>query len=143
MNLEIDRHCFVCGPENPAGLHLTFEAADGKARTEITLSSDHQGYAGVVHGGIIAAVLDEVMVYAAITLGRWAATAEMTVRYSKPALLGVPLSVTGEVIRHQRRLVECRAELRAPDGLILATATGKLMQGRPVETSELRAECRG
>ena len=142
MNLEIDRHCFVCGPENPAGLHLTFEAADGKARTEITLSPDHQGYAGVVHGGIIAAVLDEVMVYAALTLGRWAATAEMTVRYRKPAKLGVPLSVTGEVAGHQRRLVECRAELRAPDGELLATATGKMMQGRPVEEAERQAASR-
>ncbi len=136
MNLDIDRHCFVCGPDNPSGLHLVFEYADGQASTVLTLSPAFQGYTGVGHGGIIAAVLDEVMVYAAITLGRWAATAEMTVRYSKPAPLGVPLAVTGKVVRHQRRLVECRAELRDPDGTLLATATGKLMQGRPVEEGE-------
>lgn len=136
MNLDVDRHCFVCGPDNAGGLHLTFQCGEGKAWTELTLSSTHQGYTGVGHGGIIAAVLDEVMVYAAISLGRWAATAELTVRYSKPAPLDVPLTVRGEVVRHQKRLVETSAELRLPDGTLLASATGKLMQGRAVEHEE-------
>lgn len=136
MNLDVDQHCFVCGPENDQGLHLRFECGEGKAATELTLSPHHQGYAGVVHGGIIAAVLDEVMVYAAVSLGRWAATAELTLRYSRPAPLGVPLTARGEVVRQQRRLVECRAELVAPNGTVLTTATAKLIQGRPVEEHE-------
>lgn len=142
MELEIDRHCFVCGPENAAGLQLRFECGEGKASTVLTLSPAHQGYAGVGHGGIIAAVLDEVMVYAGISLGRWAATAELTIRYSKPAPLGVPLTATGEVVRHQKRLVECRAELRSPEGTVLATATGKLMQGRELREGERSSAAR-
>lgn len=136
MNLEIDRHCFVCGPENAAGLQLTFSYGDGKAETQMTLAREQQGYAGVGHGGVIAAVLDEVMVYAALTLGHWVATAELTVRYLKPAPLDEPLTITGEVVRRQKRLLETRSELRGADGTLLASATAKLLQGRPVEASE-------
>lgn len=139
MNLEIDRHCFVCGPENDSGLKLTFTYGGGRAETRMTLAREQQGYTGVGHGGIIAAVLDEVMVYAAITLGHWSATAEMTIRYLKPAPLGVPLTVTGEVVRRQKRLLECRSELRDPDGTVLATATGKLLQGRAIEERDRTA----
>ncbi|HTE18484.1 MAG TPA: PaaI family thioesterase [Armatimonadota bacterium] len=136
LQLEIDRYCFVCGPDNPAGLHATLECADGKATGRYLPRPEHQGYTGISHGGILAALLDEVMVYAAATLGHWVATAEMTVRYSKPAPTGQPLTLHGEVTRHQRRLVECRAEIRADDGTVLASATGKLMKGRALRSDE-------
>jgi uncharacterized protein (TIGR00369 family) len=128
--LEIDRHCFVCGPDNPGGLHATLERGEGTASCTFTPRPEHQGYAGISHGGILAALLDEVMVYAAVSLGALTSTAEMTVRFHKPAPTGEPLQLTGEVTRHQRRLVECRAEARTQDGTLVASATGKLMQDR-------------
>ena len=133
--LEVDRYCFVCGPENSAGLQARFEAADGRSRGSYLAREEHQGYTGLSHGGIVAALLDEAMVYAAVTLKRWVATAEMTVRYHQPAPIGALLEVTGEVVRHRGRLVECRAELRSGD-LLIASATGKVMQSRPLTEEE-------
>ena len=139
LELDVDRYCFACGPENPQGLHAHFHAADGKATGKYVPRGEHQGYTGVLHGGILATLLDEAMVYAAVTLGRWTATGEMTVRYLRPAPTGRPLAVLAEVTRNQRRLVECRAEIRSEDGTVLATATGKLVQGREL-TAEERQE---
>lgn len=139
LELEIDHHCFVCGPENPAGLHLHFHWGEGRAETRLFLRDAHQGYTGVAHGGIIGAVLDEVMVYAAVSRGHWVATAEMTIRYLKPVRLGQTYVVTGEVIRAQRRLIEASAEVRDEAGNVVASATGKLLQGRPVGDAERKA----
>ncbi len=136
MKIEVDRYCFVCGPENPEGLHATFEYEPGRAEGRFQARPEHQGYAGISHGGILAAILDEAMVYAAVTLGHWVATAEMTVRYHRPVETGAELSVHAQVTRHQRRLVECRAEIRGDDGRVLASATGKLMQGRALTDAE-------
>ena len=138
MRIEVDKYCFVCGPENPEGLHAAFQYEPGRATGTFHPRPEHQGYAGISHGGILATILDEAMVYAAVTLGRWVATAEMTVRYHKPAHTGACLTVQAEVTRHQRRLVECRAEIRGEDGVLLASATGKLMQGRELREEERR-----
>lgn len=136
MELEIDRYCFVCGPENPLGLKAVFECADGKATGRVTPRAEHQGYLGISHGGVVSALLDEAMVYAAATLGRWVTTAELTVRFSKPVRTGEELTVTAEITGQRRRLVECRAELRDASGQVLASATGKLMQGRELREGE-------
>jgi len=136
LPLEVDRYCFVCGPENPEGLHVSSEYGDGKAVLRYNPRAEHQGYTGVAHGGIIAALLDEAMVYAACTLGHWVTTAEMTVRYQKPSPTDRVLEAHAEVVRRQRRLVECRAEMRTAEGTVLAVATAKLMQGRAITQSE-------
>ena len=130
MQLTADKRCFVCGEENPSGLGLTFEAGDGTSSAVFTPGPWHRGYAEMAHGGILAAVLDEAMVYAAVALGHWVATAEMTVRYRRPAAIGEPLRVTARVTRSAGRLVECEADLRTADGNVVATATGKLMRGK-------------
>lgn len=140
MQIEVDRYCFVCGPENPEGLHATFQYEPGKATGTFRPRPEHQGYTGVSHGGILATILDEAMVYAAVTLGKWVATAEMTVRYHQPAHTGTELTVQAEVTAHQRRLVQCRAEIRSEDGTLLASATGKLMQGRALREEERQQE---
>ena len=53
--------CFVCGPDNPIGLHLVFRLEDGACVSEFTPGRDHVGYPGVVHGGMIYSALDDVM----------------------------------------------------------------------------------
>jgi len=138
MDVEVDQYCFVCGLENPEGLKAAFQSADGKATGRVSLRPEHQGYAGISHGGVVSALLDEAMVYAAVTLGRWATTAELTVRFSKPVPTGEALVLAAEVTGHRSRLVECRAELRDSAGALLATATGKLMQSRALRPGEER-----
>lgn len=133
LELIIDGHCFVCGPENPHGLRLQIEYGDGRATATFTPQRVHQGYRGVSHGGIMAALLDEVMVYAAVSRGRLAATAEMTTRFIRPAQVGETIRLTATVVRHRRRLIECEAEALSPAGELLASATGKLLQGEAFE----------
>lgn len=135
--LIADRMCFVCGPDNPHGLHATFEATqDCKATGRFDPREHHQGYAGVLHGGIIAGLLDEAMFHAASPLGFWAATAELTVKYHKPSPLDEPLVISAEVTSHRKRLLECRAELRRDDGTLVASASAKLLQGNPISASD-------
>jgi uncharacterized protein (TIGR00369 family) len=138
LSTEIDDHCFVCGPSNAAGLQARFECAEGRATGQYTPRAEHQGYTGISHGGVLAALLDETMVYASVTLGHWVTTAELTVRYNRPAQIGAPLLLSGEVTSHKRRLIECRAEIRDEAGELIAAATGKLLQGRALHDHERR-----
>ncbi len=63
LPLDDDAMCFCCGPKNPIGLKLEFETtAEGRMRTIWTPRKEHQGFKDIVHGGLVATVLDEVMV---------------------------------------------------------------------------------
>ncbi|MBE0617842.1 MAG: PaaI family thioesterase, partial [Proteobacteria bacterium] len=71
MNLSWEDDCFVCGTENPEGLRLRF-SVDEAQRTIETLwvpREVHHGYTGVVHGGLVAAVLDEAVGKLSVSLG--------------------------------------------------------------------------
>ncbi len=129
MRLRIDEHCFVCGPRNPAGLHVPFQVGpEGTATAAFTPTRAHQGYEGVTHGGILAALLDEAMVYAGSSAGGLAATAELSVRFRCPTPVGATVCIEGRVARRAGRLLECEAEVRTEDGEIVATAKGKLLR---------------
>ena len=86
-----DRVCFVCGEKNPAGLKLRLrtDPKRGESAAEVTFAEDFQGWAGIVHGGLVATVLDEALIYAAAAKGLKCVTGEITVRYVKPASTGV------------------------------------------------------
>jgi uncharacterized protein (TIGR00369 family) len=116
--------CFVCGMENPIGLKQFFyEDSQGRVTATFTPRDEHQGYPGVLHGGIAAALLDEVLGRMAISRGMWLMTARMEIRYKRTIPLGQPLTIVGEVVRETRRLMEARGELRLADGSVAATAT--------------------
>jgi uncharacterized protein (TIGR00369 family) len=135
-DILIDRHCFVCGPHNPVGLHARFHADAGRAEGYYTPRTEDHGYAGVTHGGIIAALLDEAMVYGAASMGHWVATAELTIRYLKPVPTGQAIRISAEVTSDRRRLAEATAEVHDQFGTLLATARAKLLKGRPVTGAE-------
>jgi uncharacterized protein (TIGR00369 family) len=137
VELEIDRYCFVCGPENPAGLHATFVTEDGRATGRYLPVEEHRGYVGISHGGVLAALLDEAMIYAAATLGKWATTAELTVRYHRPAPTGRPLIVRAEITEQRRRILHCAASIVDEEETLIASGTGRLMQGRDIRGGEL------
>ena len=119
MEKELDM-CFACGQKNPIGLKLNF-TWDGKvARTGFTPNQFHQGWAGVVHGGIIGCLLDEAMSYAALFSGVSSITASMQTRFRRPLQIGEPLIVTASLTRKTRKLVEARAEVSLKDGTIVA-----------------------
>lgn len=116
--------CFVCGMENPIGLKQFFyEDTDGRVMATFTPGDEHQGYPGLLHGGIAAALLDEVLGRVAIKRDVWLMTARLEIRYKRKIPLDQPLTVVGEVMRETRRLMKVRGELYLADGSLAATAT--------------------
>ncbi|SFL60646.1 PaaI family thioesterase [Halanaerobium salsuginis] len=91
-----DRMCFACGKENPISLALKFERiSETEVEAKFTPQPIHQGYTGVIHGGILATLLDEAMAYAVGERGIKAFTAELNIRYKKPAQVGEKLVIKG------------------------------------------------
>lgn len=127
--LRDNERCYVCGKKNPAGLAVDFEIdREKKSISARFIPADaHQGYEGIVHGGILSALLDEAMAKLAFSLGIPAVTAEMTVKFKSPAAPGEELSVTGSLTHETHRLIEAEAVIKK--GLIIiAEAKGKLLR---------------
>jgi acyl-coenzyme A thioesterase PaaI-like protein len=118
--------CFVCSPTNPIGLHVTFSLANGRVTGEFVPSDLHVGFRGVVHGGILAAVLDDALAAIGYYQGEPTVTARLVVRYRRPAVPGVPLRVEAEETGRRGPLRWGKAALRSADGTVVAEAEGTM-----------------
>lgn len=122
------RHCIVCGQENPVGLRLGFRLDGVGAHARWTTRPEYQGFDGVLHGGVVLALLDDAMWYAVYGQEAVALTAEATVRYRAPVPIGVPVAVSAHVVTRRGRLFQCVGELvHAGDGSPLASAQAKFV----------------
>jgi acyl-coenzyme A thioesterase PaaI-like protein len=109
--LDDDAWCFCCGRENPIGLRLEFvETADGRMRTEWTPGKEHQGFKDIVHGGLVATVLDEVMVRLLFLRDIPAVTAAMETKLLRPVRWGRPYRFEGWIVEDRRRALITEAE---------------------------------
>jgi uncharacterized protein (TIGR00369 family) len=133
---ERANHCFGCGPANPQGLHLTFTTDTTNpdaitATAHIQLDRMHEGPPGHIHGGIVAALLDEAMSKLNRPLNVLAMTRHMEVDYLRPAPLHQPLILVARHINRatkpdgtpDRKLFH-QAEIQRPDGTVLARGKG-------------------
>jgi len=125
MEKDLDM-CFGCGQKNPIGLKLNFSWDGRVARTEFTPNRLHQGWSGVVHGGIIACLLDEAMSYAARFSGVDSLTARMQARLRRPLPIDELLIITASLTRKTRKLAEARAEVSLRDGTVVADGTATM-----------------
>jgi uncharacterized protein (TIGR00369 family) len=136
--------CFVCGLENPAGLRLAFyETGPTEVVTTYTPSAKFQGYPGVLHGGIVASLLDEAG-GRVVMIGNhrhFMLTAKMEVKYRQPTPLGQALTVVGRLVKRRGRLALAHAELRLADGTVTAEADLTLadLPGEALPESDLEA----
>lgn len=124
-----DDLCFVCGSANRAGIRASF-ILDVEARAAsacLTLREEFQGWAGIVHGGILSTLLDEVCVHAARTTGDQMVTAEITVRFKKPVPVGSEIFLTGRVTGFHKRLVLTAGRIEV-DGMLMAEADAKVFR---------------
>ena len=97
-------------------------------RIECTPPEHLQGWADILHGGILSTLLDEAITYVGIgTFDQHAVTAQLEVRFRNPAPTGVKLFVSAERIKVSKRLVEAKAEVTLGDGTLIATGTGKVV----------------
>lgn len=122
-------NCFVCGQESKNGLRVSFQVTDEGARAEFTPSEEFEGFKGIVHGGILCALMDEAMwktingIAGALTL-----TAKMEVSFKRPAHVGNLLIIEGFITDRKRRLFETRAVISDTDGITVAEATGVFIE---------------
>lgn len=131
MDYEDDQMCFVCGKQNGDGLHLDFELiGDDRIRTEFTPLKRFQGWKDVLHGGIIATILDEVMVNGAYLRQIMAVTTKLEIRFRRPAAIGERLIFYGQILDEGARTVSMKAWAERENGMIVAEATGLLMKVR-------------
>ena len=116
--------CFGCGPANSIGLHLDFDHhPDGGVQAHFTPGEEHQGWDGVMHGGLVTVLLDEAMAWAASDSTSMYYTAKLEVRYRKPVRTGAPLTIRGWITGNRGRALETRAEIRSEGDATLAEAT--------------------
>lgn len=131
--------CFVCGVQNPCGLKLRF-FNDGYRRclARVTLGEQYQSYPGMVHGGILATILDEAMGRAILAEGeqgdvrplteeRFVFTARLETRFRHPVPLNQEFLVRGRVDSDRGRIVQVSGEVLLADGTVAVEASATLM----------------
>lgn len=130
--LEDDGWCFACGRENPEGLSLKFERTEKGVRTTFIPQRKHQGFKGVIHGGILTTLLDEAGAHAAIARGFTALTAEININFKNPLYVGQEALVEGWLvgIKESRskniKIIEAGSVIKA-EGKVIAEASSKMI----------------
>jgi len=136
------RSCFVCGESNPIGLKLQFETDGHIVQTRFVARPEHVGFRQTVHGGLIATLLDEIMVWAcAVQTKRFAFCAELNVRFQNPMRPGEQVSAKAELVENRRgKIFNAKGELRNEAGELLASATGKYLPIKDEMAAELATD---
>jgi acyl-coenzyme A thioesterase PaaI-like protein len=126
--------------ENPIGLKAFFYEDDGRVIVKYTPGEEHQGYPGFVHGGIITALMDEVIGRVVTSLDMWAVTAKLELKFRQPVPLGEELTIIGEMVRLRSRSFEAKGELRLADGTVAVEGYGVYVRLPDEEIERRRAE---
>ena len=120
--------CFVCGPGNDGGLGVRFQLVDDVCRAEFVPNESYAGYDGVVHGGILFCLLDDVMANWLYLQGERCFTARAEVRYRQPLPVGTPVRLEGRLLRRKGRVVLIEGKVfRQDNDTIVVEATGSYM----------------
>jgi len=117
--------CFGCGCNNPIGLKLKFTRDGDTIRTEFTPDKAHQGWPGLLHGGILGCLLDEAMSNIAYATGNTCLTASINIRLKQPVEVESPLVITAWITRRRKKLIETSGQVRLKDGTVIAESTAK------------------
>ena len=128
------RSCFVCGRDNAVGLKVRWEndRERGEIRGRTAVSEHFNGYPLVVHGGIVAALLDETAGRTLLVDGGFfdlMVTLKLEVVYKKPTPTETPLTLIGRLLHRGERRAEAEARIELADGTV--TATARVLLARP------------
>ena len=129
------QRCFVCGQRNPYGLHLVFQLDQNTIVADFRPRKEHQGFPGVIHGGIVAAVLDEALGRTSL-LGNnqeWTMTGRLEMRYRRYVPYGQLLRVRASLDMERRRMFQASGvlTLAEDESVILAEAHGTFLPLSP------------
>jgi acyl-coenzyme A thioesterase PaaI-like protein len=132
--------CLVCGRDNPHGLKLSFhvEPGSGVVHAEFVPRPEHIGFEGVVHGGVVATVLDEAMVWTASwSVRRFCFCGELMIRFKKPVSVGEHLIIESRVVFSRPKLIQTLVTARSPNGAIVAAGEGKYVPMAPEQSDRM------
>jgi acyl-coenzyme A thioesterase PaaI-like protein len=121
--------CWVCGPQNPAGLNVRFEPfGQNGSEARYTARAEHGGWPGVLHGGVLLALMDEALGWSLYFHGSGGLTARFDARFRQPVPIGSNLIIRAWTLERRGRLVKARAEVRmnTGDGPVLAEANASM-----------------
>jgi acyl-coenzyme A thioesterase PaaI-like protein len=133
-------NCFGCGTLNAGGLGLVLHVEPGRAWADLALDRRFEGWEGVIHGGILCTILDEVMAWALVGEDNWGVTARMAMDFRRPVTVGLPIHAEGWITRTRRRIVDTAGQIvDAQTGAELAAATGVYVAADTARKQDLRA----
>ncbi len=125
------QRCFVCGQHNPYGLHLVFRLENNSIVADFQPREEHQGFPGIIHGGIVASVLDEALGRTSILAERpeWTMTGRLEIRYRRYVPYGQLLRVRAFLGMQRRKMLQATGMLTLADdeNTILAEAQGAFL----------------
>lgn len=138
--IVFDPHnCFACGALNANGLRLELHFGGDRCWTELSIPGRFQGWDGIVHGGIVATLLDEVMAWSLVDRDSWGLTARLGIEFKRPAPLERPVRAEGWITDGRRRLIRTAGRLLdATTGELLATAEGTYVAASDERKQELK-----
>jgi len=119
------KNCFVCGDENNCGLKVKFFEEQEKAKAEFVADHRFEGYRNVLHGGIISALLDEVMIKIVLAKGILVVTAQMEVKFKRPVMVGERLFMEGKIKDQKGRIFLTQGKITNENGALVALGSAK------------------
>lgn len=133
--LELDPHlfgdgqpCFGCAPDHPTGFRLRFareDADEGSVTTSFTPSSAHQGPPGLMHGGLVMTLADELGAWTLVgLLGKFGFTAQLNAKLRKPVRIGVAVAGSGRILKPSARVVTVQVSLEQAGQRVLDADIG-------------------
>jgi acyl-coenzyme A thioesterase PaaI-like protein len=132
------QRCFACGHRNDSGLQLIFRREGERIVADYRPAERYQGFPGVLHGGILATMLDETMGRTGALRQEWLMTGKLDIRYRRPAPIDQPLRVWSEIARERDGAIDAIGAVELMDGTVLAEARGmfvRLPQGLATATA--------
>ncbi len=120
-------NCFVCGALNPIGLHLDITEGEGWARAAWTVEMPYVGYEGMLHGGIMASIMDDLMAHALYYTDLDVVTAHLELDYKAPIYVGERIECEARVTEFGKgRSIRAQGTI-SRDGEVAALAKGVMV----------------
>ncbi|MEO0097225.1 MAG: PaaI family thioesterase [candidate division WOR-3 bacterium] len=126
MLIKSSNYCFACGDENPIGFQLKIIETENGVKTEFVPKKEYEGYQDIIHGGIVATLLDEMIAWACRKKGYNAVTAELQVRYKKPMALNKKYFAYGRISKIHHKLLIGESKVFDDEKNLIAYAQAKM-----------------
>jgi acyl-coenzyme A thioesterase PaaI-like protein len=104
--------CFGCSPEHPIGFHLLFEREGDEVVTRFVPGEQYQGPPGIMHGGLVTTLADEVAAWTVIVLlDKFGFTASLSAKLRRPVRIGAVVEGRGRLLKETSRVVHVGVRL--------------------------------